>query len=79
AVSPLPGNAATAPELPSTGGSNQFDSINDLGKAEDLYYQYFAEYNRLMAASGSRQQILEAQTKMLQAKERVKILRRSLK
>lgn len=79
AVSPLPGNAATAPELPSTGGSNQFNSINDLGRAEELYYQYFAEYNQLMAASGSRQQILEAQTKMLQAKERVKTLRRSLK
>ncbi len=79
AVAPLPENAATAPEMPGT-AAGEFDSINDLGRAQELYYQCFAEYNRLMAASNSdKQQVLAAQKRMLQAKERVKVLRRGLK
>jgi len=45
-----------------------------------LYYQAFADYNRLMAESGSdRQKVLKAQQRMQQAKERVKQLRRQMR
>lgn len=73
----VPSDGATAPELPGT-VANEFSNINDIGRAEELYYQCFAEYNQLMASSGSsKQQIRAAQTRMLQAKERVKALRQS--
>lgn len=80
ATGTVPADAATAPELPGTAAGNEFSSINDLGQAEELYYRYFADYNRLMAStSSSRQQILEAQTRMQRAKQRVKELRSALK
>ena len=80
-VSPVgaaPSSGATAPEIPGT-QTGEFDSINDLAKAQELYYQAFAEYNRLMADSrSSQQQIQAAQLRMQQAKERIKQLRRNL-
>ncbi|MDD3147897.1 MAG: hypothetical protein PHD82_11380 [Candidatus Riflebacteria bacterium] len=79
ATGTVPADGATAPELPGT-ITNEFNSINDLGRAQEVYYQCFAEYNRLMASSGSsKQQVLEARNRMLQAKERVKTLRQTLK
>ncbi len=74
-----PPGGATAPELPGTQGS-EFSSVNDLARAQELYYQAFAEYNRLMADSGSdRQKVLQAQQRMQLAKERVKQLRRQMR
>ncbi|MDD2997965.1 MAG: hypothetical protein PHV05_02815 [Candidatus Riflebacteria bacterium] len=79
ATATVPADSATAPELPGTSNS-EFGSINDLGRAQELYYQYFAEYNRLMGSSGStKQQVVEARSKMMQAKQRVKELRQSIK
>jgi len=78
-VGSAPVGGATAPEIPGT-QTGEFDSVNDLAKAQELYYQAFADYNRLMANSGSgQQQIQAAQLRMQQAKERVKQLRRSLR
>ncbi|PKL50767.1 MAG: hypothetical protein CVV42_01830 [Candidatus Riflebacteria bacterium HGW-Riflebacteria-2] len=75
----VPTGGATAPELPGS-QTNEFDSINDLARAQELYYQAFAEYNRLMADSGSdRQQVLRSRQRMQQAKERVKQLRRQMR
>ncbi len=72
----VPANGATAPEIPDSQSKVASSTeINDLGKAQEAYYQAFAEYNRLMASSASsRQQILEAQTRMIKAKEQVKLL-----
>lgn len=73
-----PSSGATAPEIPGS-GTGEFSGITDLAKAQELYYQAFAEYNRLMADSGSdRQQVQAAQLRMQQAKERVKQLRRNM-
>lgn len=67
--------AATAPEQPGT-QTDEFSGINDLGQAQELYYRCFAEYNRLMASSdSSKQQVIDARTRMMKAKERVKSLR----
>jgi hypothetical protein len=74
-----PSGGATAPELPGS-QINEFSGINDLARAQELYYEAFAEYNRLMADSASdRQQVQTAKTRMQQAKERVKELRRQMR
>ncbi|HPT46066.1 MAG TPA: hypothetical protein PLM07_09215, partial [Candidatus Rifleibacterium sp.] len=79
AEAPINNTGSIAAETTSTGDAAAA-SIEDLGRAEELYYQCFAEYNRLMASSNSsRQQVSEAHNRMLQAKARVKALRRQLK
>lgn len=77
--STLPTNVATAPQNPEEGQNNSLAGVNDLGQAQDLYYQAFAEYNRLMASGSNKQQVLEAQARMQQAKARLKELRRQLR
>jgi len=73
-----PPGGATAPEIPGT-QIDEFDSVNDLARAQELYYEAFAEYNRLMAeSSGDRQKVLQAQQRLQKAKERVKQLRRQM-
>jgi len=79
AAGATPPGGATAPEIPGN-QTNEFDSVNDLARAQELYYEAFAEYNRLMADSGGdRQKVLQAQQRMQQAKERVKQLRRQMR
>ena len=79
ATGATPPGGATAPEIPGS-QSDEFANINDLARAQELYYQAFADYNRLMAESGSdRQKVLKAQQRMQQAKERVKQLRRQMR
>lgn len=73
-----PANGATAPEYTGT-RTDAVSGVTDLAQAQDLYYQAFAEYNRLMAVNSSKQQILDAQNRMIKAKELVKQLRRNLK
>lgn len=78
AGSSVPANGATAPENPEN-MSSEISGINDLAKAQEIYYHAFAEYNRLMASSSDRQQVLAAQKRMLDAKQRVKELKRNLR
>ena len=78
AEAPINNTGSIAAETTSTGDAAA--TVEDLGRAEELYYQRFAEYNRLMASSdSSKQQVSEAHNRMLQAKTRVKALRRLLK
>lgn len=75
----VPGGA-TAPELPTTGANDMLAGVDDLAEAQEIYYQAFAEYNRLLSQKGSSsQEVQAALLKLQQAKAKVKELRQRMR
>ena len=74
-----PIGGATAPELPGT-RADMLADVDDLAKAQEIYYQAFAEYNRLLSQNGANnQEVQAALAKMQAAKAKVKELRQRLR
>lgn len=75
----VPGGA-TAPELPGSQSSDIYADVTDLAQAQEIYYQAFAEYNRLVSSKGpNSQEVKTAQQKLQQAKAKVRELRQKLR
>jgi hypothetical protein len=75
----LPGGAATAPELPSVDSEDMLAGVDDLAQAQEIYYQAFAEYNRLLGANASQQEVQAALAKLQSAKAKVKELKQRMR
>lgn len=74
----IPGGA-TAPENPTVGSPDFLAGVNDLAKAQEIYYQAFADYNKLLSTKGApAQDVQKALTRLQQAKAKVKELRQRM-
>lgn len=74
----IPGQA-TAPQNPSNDTVDYLAGVDDLAQAQEIYYQAFAEYNRLLSIKGSSAQDIQAAlAKLQQAKAKVKELRQRM-
>jgi hypothetical protein len=75
-----PAGGATAPELPVTQSEDMLAGENDLARVQELYYQAFADYNRLLEThSTNSPEVRQALAKLQAAKAKVKELRRRLR
>ncbi|GAB4267773.1 MAG: hypothetical protein Kow0029_02530 [Candidatus Rifleibacteriota bacterium] len=76
----IPGNGATSPQVPISSSPDYLAGVDDLAKAQEIYYQAFSDYNRLLGTKGpGNHEVKEALAKMQQAKAKIKELKKRMR